>query len=65
LDSHIPTKDDEIEPSRIGAKYVFVITDDATRFKWTYFLAARLGAANGVMLSAFGFWLGFEKNGRQ
>lgn len=35
------SKKEEIAPSCIGAKYVMVITDDATHYRWVCFLEIR------------------------
>lgn len=48
---------DEITPSRIGARYVMIITDDATHYRWVYFLEAKSNA-----IQAFKTWLQLIKN---
>lgn len=37
-------EDTEIQASRLGAPYVLIITDDATRYRWVYFLIQRTDA---------------------
>lgn len=41
-----------IEPSRIGAKFVMILTDDATRFRWVFYLTKKSDA-----IDAFKDWL--------
>jgi len=47
----------ELDPSRLGAKYVMGITDDATRFRWPFFLKKRSDA-----IQALKFFYKFIKN---
>ncbi|BDD54388.1 hypothetical protein MAP00_009257 [Monascus purpureus] len=44
-------------PSRTGAKYVMLITDDATRYRWVHYLTERSAA-----IDAFRGWLQQMKN---
>ena len=49
--------DSSIPASRIGAKYVLFITDDATRYRWCFFLSHRSAA-----IVSFRHWLQSVKN---
>jgi len=47
----------ELNPSKLGAKYVMGITDDATRFRWPFLLKKRSDA-----IHALKFFYKFIKN---
>ena len=49
--------DSSIPASRIGAKYVLFITDNATRYRWCFFLSHRSAA-----IVSFRHWLQSVKN---
>src|SRR5882762_1916499 len=52
-----PDNEDEAPLSHKGARYFLIITDDATRFRWVYFLAKKSDAI--IFLER---WLSFIKN---